>query len=575
MKGSLGRGLAVCALVSVAWAGMTSAGAPEKSTSVRGDSSALARILAAELERNFAVLASEPEPVHFLSYAVHDRTILQLTAGSGALMERAEDRSRTLTVDARAGDHLLDSTRRIPGDWTSAWDGRSRADLPLEDDDVAIRHAVWLETDRQFRRAVERLAKIRAATSAMVQQESQAPDFSREEPLVASGFGEMIAVDASEWADRLRRLSRPFASDPLIFHDRVSLVVENVRRTFVSSEGARVETSGGWLQLRIQAMTKAPDGMELPLARTFSARSSSGLPTEAELLRAVNEMLELLAALRNAPVVEPFSGPALLSGRAAAVFFHEAFGHRVEGHRQKDVEEAQTLRHEVGKQVFPPFISIVFDPTLASLGGEDLFGSYTFDDEGVEARRVEVVSDGVLRSFLMGRSPIPGFSRSNGHGRAAPGFRPLSRQSNLVVVSASAWEDDSLIERLREECRRQGKAFGLLFEEIEEGSTYTGRGMANAFNVVPAVVYRIHVDGGQPELVRGVDLIGTPLTAFGKIAGTGRAVGTFNGFCGAESGFVPVSASSPAILVTEVEVQKKRTSVEAFPILAAPPRRDR
>src|SRR5207344_2659511 len=167
--------------------------------------------------------------------------------------------------------------------------------------------------------------------------------------------------------------------------------------------------------------------------------------------------------------------------------------------------------------------------------------------------------------------PLHDFSRSNGHGRAEPGYVPVSRQSNLVVESSRGVSSDRLMSMLREEARKQGKPFGLLFDNIEGGFTNTGRGSPNAFNVLPNVVYKIYTDESRaPELVRGVDLIGTPLSAFGKIVATGDKVDVFNGVCGAESGGVPVSASSPSLLVSEVEVQKKAQSLETLPILSAP-----
>jgi predicted Zn-dependent protease len=274
--------------------------------------------------------------------------------------------------------------------------------------------------------------------------------------------------------------------------------------------------------------------------------------------------------LREAPVVDPSSGPAILSGRAAGVFFHEIFGHRIEGHRQKNANDAQTFAKRVGDQILPPFLGVTFDPTLREIGETELNGHYLYDDEGVEGRPVVVVEDGILKTFLMSRSPLPTVSRSNGHGRAQFGFSPVSRQSNLLVRASETMPYDQLVERLKEEARRQGKPFGLLFENIEGGFTFTGRNTPNAFNVLPNVVYRIYTDDRPPELVRGVDLIGTPLTAFGKIVAAGDELGIFNGMCGAESGSVPVSASSPALLISEVEVQKKAKSQEVLPILPAP-----
>jgi predicted Zn-dependent protease len=282
-------------------------------------------------------------------------------------------------------------------------------------------------------------------------------------------------------------------------------------------------------------------------------------------------MVDLLGQLRKAPLVDPYSGPAILSGRAAGVFFHEIFGHRVEANRQRNADDGQTFASRVGQPVLPSFLSVEFDPTLQKLGGVELMGHYVYDDEGVKGRRVTVVDKGVLKTFLLDRAPLHDFSRSNGHGRAEPGYVPVSRQSNLVVESSRGVSSDRLMSMLRDEARKQGKPFGLLFDNIEGGFTNTDRDSANAFNVLPNVVYRIYTDESRaPELVRGVNLIGTPLSAFSKIVATGDKADVFNGVCGAESGGVPVSASSPPLLVSEVEVQKKAQSLEAMPILAAP-----
>lgn len=338
-------------------------------------------------------------------------------------------------------------------------------------------------------------------------------------------------------------------------------------------EGSNLATSGVVWRIGIQAATKADDGMELPLYATYFARTAAGLPSEAQLVREAREMVAQLARLRSAPLVDPATVPAILSGRAAGVFFHEIFGHRIEGHRQRNADDAQTFAKRLNESVLPPFLSVVFDPTREKLGDVALSGHYHFDDEGVRARPVTVVDKGVLKTFLLGRTPLAAFPQSNGHGRAQPGRRPVSRQSNLLVQSEQAVSSERLMEMLREEIRRQGKPFGLYFENIEGGFTQTGRTAPNAFNVLPNLVYRVYADGRPRELVRGVDLIGTPLAAFSKIIATDDRMEIFNGMCGAESGSVPVAAASPALLVSEVEVQKKQQSQETLPILPAPPSR--
>jgi Predicted Zn-dependent proteases and their inactivated homologs len=171
----------------------------------------------------------------------------------------------------------------------------------------------------------------------------------------------------------------------------------------------------------------------------------------------------------------------------------------------------------------------------------------------------------VLRNFLMSRSPLVGFATSNGHGRRQPGYQPVSRQGNLIITSSKTVTNARLRQMLLEEIRRQGKPFGLLIDDIAGGFTFTGRGLPQAFQVLPLVVYRIYADGRPDELVRGVDIVGTPLVSLTKIVATGDTPEVFNGYCGAESGSVPVSAVSPAILITELEVQKKETSPTSRP----------
>jgi TldD protein len=541
------------------------------SAPIQGADTRAFSLLQSELQRNFQVLSKQDAPAYFMSYTLHDTRTASLSASVGALQRSDESRSRFATVEVRVGDYFLDNTHPIRGDRGAAGPRVSQVSLPLTDEEKPIRLALWRATDRTFKQASEGLTRVRTNVAAKVKEEDPAPDFSRED--VQTYIGEPVAYtfDTKAWEARVRRISAAFADQPLVFRSEVSLSVESDNRYYVNSEGSQVATGNVAVRLFIQGVTKADDGMELPLYSSYFATSTAGLPDEKELIVDARKMIDLLSQLRKAPLVDPFSGPAILSGRAAGVFFHEIFGHRVEANRQRSADDGQTFGSRIGQPVLPSFLSVVFDPTLKKVGNVELMGHYLYDDEGVKARRVTVVDKGVLRSFLVDRAPTRDFPRSNGHGRAEPGYLPVSRQSNLVVESNKTVSNDKLMEMLREEARRQGKPFGLLFDNIEGGFTNTGRGSPNAFNVLPNVVYKVYVDEARaPELVRGVDLIGTPLSAFGKIVATGDKVDVFNGVCGAESGGVPVSASSPALLVSEVEVQKKSQSLEMLPILPAP-----
>ena len=542
---------------------------------LHGAASPIMGILQSELQRNMQVLKAQDVPAYFGAYTVYDERSTEIVASFGAVERSDENHERFATVEVRVGDYALDNTHPIRGDTRAMSPRLAQVSLPLTDDDKPIRLAMWRATDRTYKTATEALTRVKTNVAAKVKDEDPAPDFSREEAQTYSGSQVSYTLDRKAWEARLRRVSALFA-DPQILTGDVSLNVEADNRSYTNSEGSQIVQGDIGCRIFMEAATKAADGMDLPLYATYFATSPDGLPDEKQLTTDARNMVELLGRLRTAPLVEPYSGPAILSGRAAGVFFHEIFGHRVEGNRQRNVDDAQTFAGKIGQPVLPSFLSVVFDPTLKKLGNIELMGHYVYDDQGVKGQRTTVVDKGVLKTFLLDRAPLKGaccgagFSRSNGHGRAEPGFAPVSRQSNLVVESTKSVSADELMNMLREEVRRQGKPFGLYFDNIEGGFTNTQRGSANAFNVLPNIVYRIYTDGRAPELVRGVDLIGTPLAAFAKIAATGDKSDVFNGMCGAESGSVPVSASSPSLLVSEVEVQKKAQSQETAPILPAP-----
>jgi TldD protein len=379
-----------------------------------------------------------------------------------------------------------------------------------------------------------------------------------------------VKVDRAAWEQRVTALSRVFRDYPDVYQNLVMLTVQNETDYFASSEGSRVVTPHLQARVVVFAVTRAEDGMDLFRAQTFEAEAVEGLPTQPELETALRELGKSLEALRKAPVTEPFDGPAILSGRAAAVFFHEVLGHRLEGQRQRGDEEGQTFTKEVDKEVLPTFLSVADDPTLTTFGKTWLSGNYEYDDEGQKARRVELIHDGVLKTFLMSRLPIASFAASNGHGRAQTGRVPTGRQGNLIVTSTKTEPEAELRKQLIEEAKKQGKPYGLYFEDISSGFAVTTRSSPQAFQVIPLVVWRVYVDGRPDELVRGVSIVGTPLAAMKSILATGDKREVFNGECGAESGTVPVSAVAPAMLMSEMETQRQPQGTARPPILPIP-----
>jgi predicted Zn-dependent protease len=525
-----------------------------------------------ELDRLARDLRKAPVPIYFLSYQLTDNQAVHVGASFGALNTSQEQSSRALDIDLRVGDYALDNTHVVRGgaSFDGFAGGTDGQQIPLDGDPDALRAALWQETERKYQEAVQRFEKVKTNIEVKVAQEDRSGDFSK--GIVETHFERPapFVFDKSAWEQKVRTLTAPFARHRQIIEATALLSAELETRRYVNTDGSRIQTSSPFYRLIISATAKADDGMELPIHRTYMSFSPEGLPDDATLGRDVDRMVQTLLALAAAPVAEPYTGPAILSGRAAAVFFHEIFGHRIEGQRQKNEEEAQTFKKKLNRSVLPSFLSVYSDPSLRRLDGVDLVGSYPFDDEGVKAHRVTIVKNGVLKGFLMSRAPIEGFDRSNGHGRRQQGYKVVARQSNLIVQPSRTVSRAELKRMLIKQVKAAGKSYGLLFDDIEGGFTFTMRILPNAFNVRPTVVHRVYPDGKE-ELVRGVDLIGTPLIAFSKIVAADGEPAVFNGICGAESGWVPVSAVSPGLLVSQIEVQRKERSQERAPLLLPPP----
>jgi TldD protein len=525
--------------------------------------------LQAEMDRSIKALKAQDPPAYFLGYTVTDTQRSDVSGSNGALLTSTEGRNRWLEVSVRTGSYTLDNSHKV-GERQQG-NGGPGTPVPVDDDAEVLRRAIWLETNKQYEASAEALIKIKTGKEVKVETaEGKAPDFSREEPHIYVGPQVSIDVDRKPWEEKVRAYTKAFRDSTAIINSIVTFSGQAQNAYQVNSEGTQLQFGQIRYRLELFIQGKAPDGMDIDRYYNFDWVNSAEAPDDKAVYAAEATMRKELEGLVAAPINDPAVGPALLTGRAAAVFFHEVFGHRDEGHRQKDVTEGQTFSNKVGEQILPSFLSIVDDTTAKRLGSQELLGYYQFDDEGVPAQRVTLVDHGVLKNFEMSRSPLADFPHSNGHGRRQLGATPVSRQGNLIVESSKTVTNAQLRAKLIELIKAQNKTYGLLIDDIAGGFTFTGRGQPQAFQVLPLVVYKVFADGRPDELVRGVDIVGTPLAALTKIVATGDTPEVFNGYCGAESGSVPVSAASPAILTSELEVQKKESSTDRPPILPAP-----
>ena len=355
--------------------------------------------MVAEVDRTMAALASEETPPYWLSVGVVDETTWQVGATHGAASVPSQNHRRIGDIDLRVGSWELDNTHKIrDGGWFDSPE-RYGVRLPLENDPALLRHSIWLAMDDTYRSAVRRLIKVKTNNAVKVEREDTSHDFSKAPGIVAVEPLEPLEFDPTPWVDIVRETSGRFLDYEHVHDSNVTLQVKDQVEYLVTTDGTRLRHQRYRIRIAVWGATTAEDGQVLEVYDYIDSASVDAIPDQEAIQAMVDGVAERVTDLRSAPVVDPFIGPAILRGRAAAVFFHEILGHRSEGHRQKDEDEGQTLTDMVGQQIFPSFISVHDDPTLEQWGTTDLNGYYPYDNEGVRAERVTVIDRGVLDGF--------------------------------------------------------------------------------------------------------------------------------------------------------------------------------
>ena len=535
---------------------------------------AVLEVMYEELDRSYSILKEVDQPPYYLSYEIIQENSFTVNGGFGQVFSENRSKLNRLYLEIRVGGFELDNTHPIPmrgfgfGDMLAALD---TSGIPIDNKD-ALRTVLWKQTDTAYKQAVNDYANVLSSMQSLVEEEDQSGDFSNAptEKYVAPPLA--IKENEELLRNKLVRYTTAFSDVEHIVSNQISISQAIETRWFVNTDGTRIKDESVLYFISIAATSKADDGMILQRTLTYQADSPEIIFDDDVILADTQQLIVDLEALREAPLAEPFEGPAILSGRASGVFFHEILGHRLEGHRQKNEDEGQTFKDKIGEAILPSNFSVIFDPTVTHYRNAQLAGDYRYDNEGVKAQRVVVVEQGILKHFLMSRTPIEGFPYSNGHGRkSADANQIVTRQSNMFVEVEDAVNPDELQQMLIAQVNKQGKEYGLYIDDIQGGFTNTGRLGPNAYVVSPVIVYKVYPDGSR-QLIRGVNLIGTPLTTFSRVEQASTEVAIFDGMCGAESGWIPVSTVAPAILVSQIEVQRAEQSRNIPPLLPSPVR---
>ncbi|MCP3979456.1 MAG: hypothetical protein GY716_09015 [bacterium] len=531
------------------------------STLSRAETQRIIRAAVGELDRAMGEMRipGHPRP-YYISYLIRDEDTWRIQSKYGARVLDTRDRKRNAWVDVRVGSYRNDHVRE-GGLLDNDKDAESYAyvELPFAGHLDALRHGLWRLTDARYREAVESLLDKQSHELTYRDTNRHLLAFEKREAVVDRAWSDFPSVDREAWGEFADRTSSMVRRFPEIRDSHVEFEAHHACRMQIDSCGARIVQCLPIWSLECYMWLLSPRGDGIPWTVRHMVTDPSELPDEATFRKQIRDAVEILRGLSVAPTLRSFCGPALLEPVPAGLLVHEALGHRLEGTRLLSPGEGQTFRDAVGKKILPGFLSILDDPRRATHEGRSLVGHYRYDDEGVHAAEAQLVHDGVLQGYLTTRTGIAARHSSNGHARTSYHQRPISRMGVTLVEAQGGLDERGLKQALLDEIARQKAPFGMRVIAATGGETATDAYNFQAFLGEINLAAKVYPDGRE-EWVRGVDFVGTPLNAVRGILAAGRRLEVDNAYCGAESGYLPVSTISPALVISELEMQSKPDS---------------
>ena len=527
------------------------------------------QLMGGELMRNFSVLKKQQPPIYYLAYTYQTQQTGQIQASfDGLKIQQKEENFGD--VLARAGSLSLDNTHALKGE-RETFDLAQTSQIPFPslENPTAFKRTWWGLTEEAAKDAQKKYSHVLSHSRTMTRTKDTSDDFvfpPKETFCQTQDFEPIHLEPIKELLSQAAKLAQ---GKKYILDYAVTFSYVNGHRYFADSRGTRLKIPYARMRLTYYLINRTQDGMELERFKDYNLSSAEELPSLEQLSADMEQSMSELEQLSQAPEGEPFTAPTILKGKAAAVFVHEVLGHRLEGHRQKNESEGQTFTGKVGRQVISPMLTIVDDPTLATFQGHSLRGHYLYDEEGVKSRPVTLIENGVLKNFLMPSSPVQGFPVSNGHGRKEAGKRAVARMGVMRTTSSQTVAYEELEKMLLAEIKKQGKPYGFIVEDLGGGFTFTGKSMPQSFKLETKLVWRVYPDG-RKEMVRGLDIVGTPLVSFNRVLAVGNDDTIFDGSCGAESGWVPQTNIAPSLLLEALETERTQTSPWKPPLLPSP-----
>jgi len=554
------------------------------------DGKVLMKALADELARSMQLQMEDLEKPYFIQYSADDILSYQISAQYGAIVSSSFNRMRPFYNEVRVGSFELDNTNFSgdSGGFGMFFGGRrgggfmGRASLPLDDDYTAIRQAIWWATDSNYKSAVETLTRKKAYLKE-VNLEDRPHDFSEVKPAEYAGPSAKLEFDKAVWEESLRQISAHFNSYPHIQDSRVQLSVTARNRYVVNSEGTRVRTGSTGTRLSITADVQGKDGMRLSDTITYTVDDPSALPPVLQIIKDSSKLAKNLIEVVKAPILEEYTGPVLFDGKASAELFQRMLSRGLAGSaepvgsQRSRFRGTENLEKKLGQRILPKSFRVYDDPKVKKVGDTSLSGHYLYDDEGVQAQRVDLIEKGVLKNMLLSRVPTKKLSGSNGHGRLGVGFGGVSASiGSLFVEAEDGKTEKELKAALIEAASDEGLEYGIRVVSMRASSFMPGgRGMRSFLRGRrrggegqtlgdPILIYKVFVKNGREELVRGCEFVPIKVRELRDILEAGKTPAVYNS---ASSGS---SVVSPAVIFEEMELIKIEQENPKLPVLDNP-----
>ncbi len=559
------------------------------------DSKKLMRALADEITRSMNLQMEDLEKPYFIQYIVDDSLVYHIIANYGAITSSERRRSRDFYSQTRAGSYELDNTNftEESGGFFRFFGGRGagggRASLPLDDDYTAIRQSIWWATDQDYKDAVETLTKKRAYMRDKT-LEDRPNDFSKASIVEHVEPTATIDFDRTAWEKNLKKISAQFNKYPQIQDSKVQLLVAVGNTYTVNTEGTRLRTADTGALLIMSAELQADDGMKISDSGEYYGRTPQDLPAIEKILTDIDKSVDALIKVAKAPVLERYTGPVLFDSHASPQMFRmmlaEGLAGRVDpvGTQRRQLTGAGSLEKKLDQRILPDSFRVYDDPTVRKMGDTHLLGHYRYDDEGVQAERVDLVVDGVLKNMVMSRVPTKKLSGSNGHARRSPGAGTAQAAAGclFIVDNEGGWNRE-LKNKLIELAKEEGRDYALRIASVRTAGIGSSR--SDLFSMFmrmqqrggqqnlgdPIYAYKVYVEDGREELVRGLEFGQIKPRDLKHIVAAGTTPTVYNYIGIGISGATPAtSIIAPPVLFEELELSKIEQEQDKLPILKTP-----